>query len=195
VNDSLPGAKRGSVEATFRSSGEATYSKPWQRKSIRLPADSYVGAGAYLLTLVTSERRPWFEVENSVRACESELHESAARQDFELLAYVFMPEHLHVLAQGQEHSRLSRFVKDFKQRTGFHFKREHRQDLWQRGYHDHAMRNDESLGGAALYIAQNPMRRGLVTEWTQYANRGGVLLRDLAGDLKVAATIRGDASS
>jgi putative transposase len=143
------------------------------------------------LTLVTEGRKPWFEGEAIVRLCSAELNQAAARESFALLAYVFMPEHLHLLIQGQEQSRLSFFIKDFKQRTGFHFKRDHGEALWQKSYHDHALRNDEGLEDAALYIARNPIRRGLAAEWTQYAFWGGVLLRDLAGDLKVAATSHG----
>ena len=189
MNRPLPEAKRGNVEATLRSPGDATYAQSWQRKSIRLPADSYVGTGAYLLTVVTSGRKQWFAQEPVVRACEEELHEAAAREFFELLAYVFMPEHLHLLVQGTEQSSLSRFMKDFKQRTGFHFKQERSEVLWQKSFHDHALRNDEGLEAAAFYLAQNPERRGLASMWHEYPFWGGVLLRDLAGDLKVAADV------
>ena len=34
--------------------------------------------------------------------------------------------------------------------------------LWQRGYHDRALRRDEDLKAAARYIVMNPLRAGLV---------------------------------
>jgi REP element-mobilizing transposase RayT len=106
-----------------------------------------------------------------------------------------MPEHLHVLVQGTESSRVSNFMKDFKQRTAFHFKRAHGAVLWQKSFHDHALRDNEALEDAASYLAQNPERRGLASQWLAYPFWGGELLRDFAGDLKVASTsYEGDAT-
>src|SRR5215213_65043 len=54
-----PSVNEANVEATLRSPNEATYAKPWQRKSNRLPPESYVGNTAYLLTVVTAGREAW----------------------------------------------------------------------------------------------------------------------------------------
>jgi REP element-mobilizing transposase RayT len=34
--------------------------------------------------------------------------------------------------------------------------------VWQRGFHDHAVRKDESLEDIARYVVLNPVRAGLV---------------------------------
>jgi len=35
------------------------------------------------------------------------------------------------------------------------------QRIWQRGFHDHALRREEDLASAARYIVANPLRAGL----------------------------------
>jgi REP element-mobilizing transposase RayT len=110
----------------------------------------------------------------------------------EVLACVFMPDHLHLLLLGSEGSSLARFMKRFKQETGFTFKRRTGEMLWQKGYHDHVLRKEEDLADVARYIAANPVRAGLVAGWTEYPYKGGSLLEGaLDGDLKVAATLAG----
>ena len=106
-----------------------------------------------------------------------------------MLAFVFMPDHLHLLLLGSETSSLPRFMKRFKQETGYLFRQQRGEALWQKGYHDHVLRREEDLGDVARYVAANPVRAGLVAGWAEYPFTGGRLLdaaRD--GDLKVAAT-------
>jgi hypothetical protein len=40
--------------------------------------------------------------------------------------------------------------------------------VWQRSFHDHALRSGEDPAQAALYVVNNAVRRGLVDEWQQY---------------------------
>jgi REP element-mobilizing transposase RayT len=104
-----------------------------------------------------------------------------------------MPDHVHVLVSLYE-GNLPSLMKSFKQLTGFHFKRETGQELWQKSYYDHIVPKEEDLADIALYIAANPVRRGLVQEWEDYPLTGGSLLArgvdpaPAPGDLKVAAT-------
>ena len=161
----------------------------WRRKNNRLPADRYVGNSVYFLTIATEQRSPVFENAELVQACEQALSQSAAVENFELLAYLFMPDHLHVLVQGVDDSILSRFARRFKQTTSYYFKAQTGRKLWQKSYHDHVVRTDEDLIDVALHIAANPVRAGLVREWEAYRFWGGGLLQRAAdGDLKVAAT-------
>ena len=41
--------------------------------------------------------------------------------------------------------------------------------LWQRGYHDHALRKDEDIKDVARYIVANPVRAGLVARVGDYS--------------------------
>ena len=162
----------------------------WRRKSNRLPREVYKGNHTFHVTLATAGRVPRFRDGEWVRYCEGALASAAEAEGFVLLAYIFMPDHAHILAaSGLEPSDLARFVKRFKQETSFAFKRRTGQPLWQKGYYDHVVRGDEDLTGIALYIAGNPVRSGLVDEWIAYPFVGGVLLiAARGGDLKVAAS-------
>jgi putative transposase len=101
------------------------------------------------------------------------LHEKAAGHGFEVLAYCFMPNHVHLLVVGLiETSRLQPFVQQFKQITGFAFKQEHGAPLWHRSYHDRVLRRDEDLPAVAAYIWGNPVRAGLVESVEEYPYSG-----------------------
>jgi putative transposase len=93
--------------------------------------------------------------------------------DLAVLAYCFMPDHLHTLMSGQtECASLTDFVHRFKQRTGFRHRRIHRKPLWQPGYHERVLRDDESTGAVARYILENPVRAGLSTQLGEYPYAG-----------------------
>ncbi len=72
-----------------------------------------------------------------------------------------MPDHLHLVAQGQEEASLKAFLKDFKQISAFHYKKNYSQRLWQRSYYDHVIRREEDMEGIFGYIVQNPERKGI----------------------------------
>jgi putative transposase len=163
----------------------------WRRKPNRLPADVYVGPRAYFLTAACASRVAHFAASvELVDFCVEALYAAADVERFEVLAYVFMPDHLHLLVEGIDHgSDVSYFMKRFKQQTSYQFRRASGGSLWQKGFYDHVVRREEDLRGVAAYIAQNPVRAGLANEWPDYLKTGGDLLRSVAGgDLEVAAT-------
>ena len=93
-----------------------------------------------------------------------------------------MPDHVRVLAAGQrDEADFREFVRVWKQRTAFHAKRDLGVRLWQRSFHEHLLRNDESTELAATYILANPVRKGLVDHPEQYPYLGSFVtpVRDL----------------
>ena len=80
-----------------------------------------------------------------------------------------------ILAVGEEWSSLPRFVRLFKQKSGFAFRRKCGLLLWQRSYYDHVLRKEELLRDVALYILGNPVRKGLVEEYAMYPFSGSLL--------------------
>ena len=84
-----------------------------------------------------------------------------------------MPDHVHILAIGEElDSDLEVFMAKMKQKTGFDFKKLHRTSLWQDGYFDRILRNDEQTVIVARYILENPVRAGLAKEFRDYPFSG-----------------------
>jgi putative transposase len=79
-----------------------------------------------------------------------------------------MPDHLHILTSGDERISLIKFVKLFKQITGYNFKKATRRRLWQKSFYDHVVRKEENLNSIAEYIFNNPVRKGIVKDYDDY---------------------------
>lgn len=143
----------------------------FRRKQNRLPLPNYADTHAYLLTLACDKRRREFN--NALVAfCLHKLRAVALKHRASVLLYCFMPNHLHLLLYSANPTFIPGFLRDFKQVTGYTFKRRTGRTLWQKSYHDHILRSDESLLDAARYILHNPVTAGLVTSPGDYPFTG-----------------------
>src|SRR3990170_4138119 len=154
------------------------------RKRIRLKPESYEGPAAFSVTISTANRSPLLKQPDTVDMCTAALAEIASQHGMDVLAYCFMPDHLHLLIEAAS-GNLIQFMKAFKQMSGYHHRRALGQRLWQKGYYDHVLRRGEDVNSVAEYIYHNPVRAGLVDSPDKYPSSGGIL----AGDLKVAPTL------
>ena len=86
------------------------------------------------------------------------------------MAFVIMPDHLHWLFQLPASSNLSATVGSLKSHSSRMIKlRSGRiSPVWQRGFHDRALRRDEDIVQIARYIITNPLRAGLVDQIGDY---------------------------
>lgn len=135
----------------------------------RIEGFSYVGIQRYFLTICTFARIPHFTSAEVVQPVVDEFLQTANDGGMAVVAYFVMPDHAHLLVDGdREDADLERFVKLAKQKTGYWFKREHQAALWQEGYYDRVLRDDESTESVVYYIIANPLRKGLVTDITDY---------------------------
>jgi REP element-mobilizing transposase RayT len=114
---------------------------------------------AYLVTTVTEGRLALFADWQVGRAVVREL----AASPVDTLAWVLMPDHLHWLLQLREES-LGEAVGRMKTSSARAVNRRLGRDgaVWQKGYHDHALRSEEDLQEVARYVVANPVRAGLV---------------------------------
>ena len=129
----------------------------------------YIGFNRYSLTMCAYGRRPALASPPCFEVIRKQLLQSAAHHTFSVLAYCAMPDHLHLLVEAErDTSDLRVFVWDFKRRAGFAFKRTTGTPLWQEGFYDRVLRNDESSRIVARYLLENPVRAGLARhplEW------------------------------
>jgi len=130
--------------------------------------------GIYLLSFTAYLRHPWFTDWVSGRLVVAALRRSQELGGVESLAYVVMPDHVHWLV-GLGHARLDELMRNVKSHSGFHVKQRIKQKggavpkaVWQAGYHDRALRREESLREVAHYIVLNPVRAGLVKSIRDY---------------------------
>ncbi|MBD7978585.1 MULTISPECIES: REP-associated tyrosine transposase [Pseudomonas] len=118
----------------------------------------------YHVTTCTEARHPWFVNFRIARIVITEMRRLQEEQRVVSLAWVVMPDHVHWLLQLREDSDLSQVIKKLKGRSSRQIRLQSGQTapVWQRGYHDHALRCDESVPQIARYIVANPLRAGLV---------------------------------
>jgi len=89
--------------------------------------------------------------------------------------YCFMPDHLHLLLRGMgDEADAWAAMASFKQRTGFWIASNRPAFWWQKDYWDHIVRPHEDVRGLLRYIAENPVRRGLVAQWRDYPFTGSI---------------------
>jgi REP element-mobilizing transposase RayT len=117
-----------------------------------------------MITVVTAERRRVFEQFSAARTLIGYLKTENDLQRANTVAFVVMPDHLHWLMQLGEGATLSQVVRGVKSLTS------HRMGypVWQRGFHDHAVRHDEDLKAMSRYVIANPIRAGLVSSVGDY---------------------------
>lgn len=125
----------------------------------KLRIGRYSEAGRiYLVTTVVAERKRVFEDFSKAYGLVRLLREIEANALAETLAFVVMPDHLHWLLSLGEKRSLSSVVGTLKSLSAHRLGR----PIWQAGFHDHAMRQEEDLLALARYVVANPLRAGLV---------------------------------
>ena len=95
---------------------------PYPPRSAHLP---YVGRQHYFLTFCNDQRHRLFVDERSVGLVRTQILRAAREKRFEISAYCFMPDHLHLIASGRdESSEAKTFIKVSKQYSGYYFAKE-----------------------------------------------------------------------
>ena len=148
----------------------------------RLKGFSYRGLYCYSLTICTQHRRRVFISREAVDLVLLQLSQTASRNHVAVIAYCFMPDHLHLLVETTaDDSNLAEFVRVFKQCSSYHWKTAFGHVLWQRSYFEHVLREGESPVKAARYLLGNPLRAGMVVSVEDYPFLGSMTMsvRDL----------------
>ena len=150
-----------------------------KRKRLRLDEFDYNSPGAYFVTICTHNR---INIFSRIEPANNELKISKygqivdwyinnipKRYGIQIENYVIMPNHIHLLvlisereireSPLQSRSVLSKFVGYIKMNST---KQIHalgnNMNVWQRGYHDHIVRNREDFQNIFNYICVNPDR-------------------------------------
>ena len=126
----------------------------------------------YLLSAVTRDREPFFRDFCNARVAVNELRRLHECGLVRSLAWVVMPDHLHwLMGLGHTHS-ISVVAKMMKARTAQAINRNMNRhgQVWQRAFHEHAVRAEEDIVGIARYIVANPLRAGIVKRVGDYSH-------------------------
>lgn len=152
------------------------------RKPTRLQGFDYNSSGAYFITICTDKRRQilsrivgvdvpddpkrieLFPYGNIADKYINQLNDFYA--DIKIDSYVIMPNHIHILlfvlengssrtsTPTKQHSRVSQFVSTLKRFCN----KEYGENIWQRHFNDHIIRNREDYEEHLRYIYENPIR-------------------------------------
>jgi putative transposase len=104
------------------------------------------------------------------------------RNDYDLVAYTVMPNHVHLiistedLGRGSSRQRIvaetsvERVCRLLKGATAYACNRALNRSgqFWQHESYDHLIRSDEELERTIWYILSNPVKAGLVATWQQW---------------------------
>ena len=93
--------------------------------------------------------------------------------------YVIMPDHLHLFVRGPDDFQLGPWVGMLKQALAKQIAPQ-ASPIWQRGFFDYILRNDESYGHKWNYVRENPVRAGLVAKADDWQYSGEIVLIDRA---------------
>ena len=137
------------------------------------PALPQVGRHPYFLTFCADGRHPAFADAPTVAVVLTQFLRAARAADFVLDAYCFMPDHVHLLAEGTaDTADMPYFVTAAKQYSGFHARRLTGRRLWQRYGFERVVRSAEEQGMVRRYIVGNPVRHGLVQRAQDWPHTG-----------------------
>jgi REP element-mobilizing transposase RayT len=144
----------------------------------RLDPENYQGNCAVHWSMtIEQRRRGWLDEIFHYRFRETLLH-SLARYQAACPMYSLMPDHMHLLCIGMATSSDQLLMMR-------HFRRHLGEQLIERGFtlqkqgFDHVLRHDERASNPfekiARYIAENPVRAGLIEDMSKYAFTGCVI--------------------
>src|SRR6056297_30011 len=142
----------------------------------RLRIGRYSEAGRpYLVTVACHERQHVFGLLSAGRCFARAI--GAMDVDAETWCWVAMPDHVHWLMAPRGGLDLSRCVQKLKGLTSrcIRLAGLGSGNVWQRRFHDRALRREEDLKAMARYVIANPVRAGLVNsvrDWPFWMLRG-----------------------
>ncbi len=153
-----------------------------QRKPTRLKNFDYSTTGAYFITICTDKRQQILSrivgvdvlgdpknIELLPHGIVADKYIKQMNEFYENITvdqYVIMPNHIHLVLFVHENgsprtstptkqtSTVSHFVSTFKRFCN----KEYSKNIWQRGFHDHVIREREDYKEIVKYIYENPIR-------------------------------------
>jgi putative transposase len=134
----------------------------------------YIPNSLYFIVAVTRERHPIFVEQSDVDLLRHTMRRAKEIYPFAMRAYVFLPEHLHLLIQVLGSTTISEVLHSIQRNFTLNYKQAHgithKTSLWQRGFWDHVIRDDQDLANHFHYVHYNPVKHGHVEKPEDYAH-------------------------
>jgi putative transposase len=124
----------------------------------------------FFATTGTSMGRRLLQSERNAELLIDVLRSLVAERKFELDDFVIMPDHLHLLLTVFDEMTIERAMQLIKGRFSHRLSHElgYQGEVWQRGFTEAQVMNRESLEKHREYIAQNPVKAGMVASADEF---------------------------
>ncbi len=118
----------------------------------------------FFVTTKTSMARALLQSERNALLFVDVLRSCVREREFTLHDFVVMPDHVHLLITISGEMTIEKTMQLIKGRFSYRVKKEHgyQGEVWQRGFWELRVEDEASFARHQEYIAQNPVRRGLV---------------------------------
>jgi putative transposase len=116
---------------------------------------------------VTAQRRSLFQVTATAELLQQTILDYHSQGKFLLHAFVIMPDHFHALITPAPDVSLEKALQFIK--GGFSFRLKSNFDVWERGFNESQIMNEEKFSNCVRYIEANPVRRGLAAAPEAYS--------------------------
>lgn len=135
-------------------------------------------APLYFVTFTTRDRTQLCPLEQAREAFDLYATRALTEHNVAVGRYVIMPDHIHLFVRGSDDFLLIRWVAGLKRAISVALQAGNQ--LWQPGFFDHVLRSDESYGQKWLYVRDNPVRAGLVSDSDAWPYQGEFVAIDRA---------------
>ena len=135
---------------------------------------------SYFVTCTVSGRRPVFKDDSCAQIMQYCIEQLEEEKQLHWYGWVIMPDHIHGLCSllCDDLSKTMKLLKGRSARALNELMQDKGQ-VWQPGYYDHGLRQDEAVEPIVNYIINNPVRAGLVEkseQWPWLYSRYGMVL-------------------
>jgi putative transposase len=140
-------------------------------------------SASYFITTKCWQGRTIFQVPENAEILLETLFKHREAGAYLLHEFVIMPDHFHLLLTPSQGTSLEKAMQLIKGGTSYeiHKRRGTRGQIWQQGFHDWTIRDEEDWRTKAEYIALNPVRSRLVENFRSwpYSSASGKFRLDL----------------
>ena len=134
------------------------------------------------ITQVVRDRQPIFSSERNILLLRNTLHEVKRLHPFKMLAFVFLPDHLHLLIHPSNITYFSKVMHSLKRNFTLNYKKVNNISspchIWQNRFWDHVIRDENDLENHIHYIHANPMKHGHISDPFQWRNSSIILWQE-----------------
>jgi putative transposase len=128
----------------------------------------YIPGQVVFITQTVNSRQPVFQNSEMIFLLKEIFQNDKEIHPFNMLAYVFLPDHFHVLFQPSGKCNFSQIMHSIKRNFTVAYKRstnfQGNLQFWQKRFWDHVIRNEKDLENHLHYIHYNPIKHGYVKE-------------------------------